>query len=386
MTDSPTTDGASTASDDLADSVGGIDAPPADSDAPILTVEDLTTQFATPAGPLRAVDGVSFTLRRGKALGIVGESGSGKSVTARSIMRLLPKANVETAGKVTMDGIDMMSLADRELREIWGPEIAMVFQDPLGSLNPVMRIGQQVGEGLRVHHGVSKKEARAASLALLQSVGIPSPEVRIDDYPHQLSGGMRQRVVIAIALSCGPKLLIADEPTTALDVTVQAQILDLLQDQQRERYMPLILITHDLGVVAGRTDEVIVMYAGRIMERAPTQVLFRDMKMPYTEALFRSIPKVEYPSHTKLAIIPGRPPNMIDPPRGCKFAERCRYAQERCYEEEPELTPAVDRDHVYRCFYPVGSEQGAEALQRNIESGRVTADGEQLTVGETATA
>jgi peptide/nickel transport system ATP-binding protein len=277
-------------------------------------------------------------------------------------------------------------LSDKELREIWGPEIAMVFQDPLGSLNPVMRIGQQVGEGLRVHHGASKKEARAASLALLQSVGIPSPDVRIDDYPHQLSGGMRQRVVIAIALSCGPKLLIADEPTTALDVTVQAQILDLLQDQQKERYMPLILITHDLGVVAGRTDEVIVMYAGRIMERAPTQVLFRDMKMPYTEALFRSIPKVEYPSHTKLAIIPGRPPNMIDPPKGCKFAERCRYAQERCYEEEPELTPAVDRDHVYRCFYPVGSEQGVDALQRNIESGRVSADGEQLTVEDAALA
>ena len=356
----------------------GGDAPPSDSDAPILTVENLRTEFATPGGPLRAVDDVSFTLRRGQALGIVGESGSGKSVTARSIMRLLPRSNVETSGAVSMNGIDMMSLSDKQLREIWGPEVAMVFQDPLGSLNPVMRIGQQVGEGLRVHHGVSKKEARAASLALLKNVGIPSPEVRIDDYPHQLSGGMRQRVVIAIALSCGPKLLIADEPTTALDVTVQAQILDLLQDQQRERYMPLILITHDLGVVAGRTDEVIVMYAGRIMERAPTQVLFRDMKMPYTEALFRSIPKVEYPSHTKLAIIPGRPPNMVDPPKGCKFAERCRYAQDRCHEEEPELTPAVDRDHVYRCFYPVGSEQGAEALQRNIESGRVSSDGEQL--------
>ncbi len=356
------------------------EAPPSDTDAPILTVENLRTEFATPAGPLRAVDGVSFTLRRGKALGIVGESGSGKSVTARSIMRLLPRSNVETSGSVTMNDIDMMALDPKELREVWGPEVAMVFQDPLGSLNPVMRIGQQVGEGLRVHHGVSKKEARAASLALLSSVGIPSPEVRIDDYPHQLSGGMRQRVVIAIALSCGPKLLIADEPTTALDVTVQAQILDLLQEQQRERYMPLILITHDLGVVAGRTDEVIVMYAGRIMERAPTQVLFRDMKMPYTEALFRSIPKVEYPSHTKLSIIPGRPPNMVDPPKGCKFAERCRYAQERCYEEEPELTPAVDRDHVYRCFYPVGSDEGAEALERNIASGRVTPEGELLTV------
>ena len=344
--------------------------------ATILEVENLVTEFATPAGPLRAVDNVSFTLRRGQALGIVGESGSGKSVTARSIMRLLPKSNVHTSGKVVMNGIDMMSLSPRELRAVWGPEVAMVFQDPLGSLNPVMRIGQQVVEGLRAHHGVSKKEARATALALLASVGIPSPEVRVDEYPHQLSGGMRQRVVIAIALACGPKLLIADEPTTALDVTVQAQILDLLQEQQKERFMPLILITHDLGVVAGRTDEVIVMYAGRIMERAPTSVLFRDMKMPYTESLFRSIPKIEYPSHTRLATIPGRPPNMVDPPKGCKFADRCRYAQERCHEEEPELTPALDRNHLYRCFYPVGTEAAAEALAINVASGRNNSAGE----------
>ncbi|MEL7155736.1 MAG: ABC transporter ATP-binding protein [Actinomycetota bacterium] len=349
---------------------------PGEQEPPVLVVENLTTEFSTPSGPLTAVDNVSFTLRRGKALGIVGESGSGKSVTARSVMRLLPKSNVRTSGSVTMDGIDMMSLSAKQLREVWGPEVAMVFQDPLGSLNPVMRIGQQVAEGLRVHHRLKKSEAEGNALELLRSVGIPSPEVRMQEYPHQLSGGMRQRIVIAIALACGPKLLIADEPTTALDVTVQAQILDLLQEQQRERFMPLILITHDLGVVAGRTDEVIVMYAGRIMERAPTSVLFRDMKMPYTESLFRSIPKIEYPSHTKLAIIPGRPPNMIDPPKGCKFAERCRYAQDRCREEEPELTPALDRDHVYRCFYPVGSSEGEEALARNVESGRLTSDGE----------
>ncbi len=351
-----------------------------DDDKPVLEVENLTTEFATPAGPLRAVDNVSFNLRRGRALGIVGESGSGKSVTARSVMRLLPKANVASSGKVTLNGIDMMSLRDADLRRVWGPEVAMVFQDPLGSLNPVMRIGTQVTEGLRYHHGVSRGEAREIALTLLHSVGIPSPEARIDEYPHQLSGGMRQRVVIAIALACGPKLLIADEPTTALDVTVQAQILDLLQDQQKERYMPLILITHDLGVVAGRTDEVIVMYAGRIMERAPTPVLFRDMKMPYTEALFRSIPKVEYPSHTRLSIIPGRPPNMVDPPQGCKFAARCRYAQERCFAEEPELTPAVDRDHVYRCFYPVGTPEAAEALERNKANGRLDEAGELVGV------
>jgi len=347
-----------------------------DPDETILEVKNLTTQFRTPAGPLVAVDDVSFSLKRGRALGLVGESGSGKSVTARSVMRLLPRSNVVTTGEVMLHGIDMMSLSDKELRRVWGPEVAMVFQDPLGSLNPVMKIGQQVAEGLRVHHGVSRREARSAALALLQSVGIPSPETRIEEYPHQLSGGMRQRVVIAIALACGPKLLIADEPTTALDVTVQAQILDLLQDQQRDRFMPLILITHDLGVVAGRTDEVIVMYAGRIMERAPTSVLFRDMKMPYTEALFRSIPKIEYQSHTRLAIIPGRPPNMVDPPVGCKFAPRCRYAQSRCFEEEPELTPAMDRDHVFRCFYPVGTPEGAAALQHNIEIGRVSAGGD----------
>ncbi|MEM7341698.1 MAG: ABC transporter ATP-binding protein [Actinomycetota bacterium] len=355
---------------------------PTRDEKPILEVRNLTTEFATPAGPLKATDNVSFTLQRGKALGIVGESGSGKSVTARSIMRLLPKSNVNSTGEVTIDGVDMMALSAKQLRDMWGPEVAMVFQDPLGSLNPVMKIGQQVSEGLRIHHGVSRREAKAASLALLKSVGIPSPETRIDEYPHQLSGGMRQRVVIAIALACGPKLLIADEPTTALDVTVQAQILDLLQDQQRERYMPLVLITHDLGVVAGRTDEVIVMYAGRIMERAPTKVLFRDMKMPYTEALFRSIPKVEYPSHTKLAIIPGRPPNMVAPPRGCKFAARCRYAQDRCREEEPELTPAVDENHVYRCFYPVGTPQAEEALAVNIASGRLTPEGELVDATE----
>ncbi|MFV0523592.1 MAG: ABC transporter ATP-binding protein [Acidimicrobiales bacterium] len=345
-------------------------------DGPVLVVENLRTEFATPRGALRAVDGVSFTLDRGKAVGVVGESGSGKSVTARSIMRLLPKSNVHSTGKVTMNGIDVMGLGPKELRELWGPEVAMVFQDPLGSLNPVMKIGNQVAEGLRVHHNVSRREARASALSLLASVGIPSPAARMDDYPHQLSGGMRQRVVIAIALACGPRLLIADEPTTALDVTVQAQILDLLQEQQRERFMPLVLITHDLGVVAGRTDEVIVMYAGRIMEKAPTSVLFREMRMPYTEALFRSIPKIELPSHTRLATIPGRPPNMIDPPKGCKFAARCRYAQPQCYEEEPELTPAVGQDHYYRCFFPVGTPEGEAALEANMSNGRLTPEGD----------
>lgn len=345
---------------------------------PMLVVENLTTQFATPAGPLTAVDNVSFSLDQGRSLGVVGESGSGKSVTARSIMRLLPKSNVMSHGSVHINGIDIMSLSDKQLREMWGPQIAMVFQDPLGSLNPVMKIGDQVAEGMRLHQNMSKSSAREVAIQLLRSVGIPSPEKRIDDYPHQLSGGMRQRVVIAIALSCNPNLLIADEPTTALDVTVQAQILDLLQDQQKGGLMPLILITHDLGVVAGRTDEVIVMYAGRIMERATTQTLFSMMRHPYTEALFRSIPKIEYPSHTKLATIPGRPPDMISPPRGCKFADRCRYARPQCFEDEPPLVPGIGPTHEFRCFFPVGTQGADDALQANIDEGRVTEDGELI--------
>jgi oligopeptide/dipeptide ABC transporter ATP-binding protein len=263
-----------------------------------------------------------------------------------------------------------MSLRPKELRAMWGPEISMVFQDPLGSLNPVMRIGDQVGEGLRVHLGMSKKEARATALMLLRDVGIPEPERRLDEYPHQLSGGMRQRIVIAIAIACGPKLLIADEPTTALDVTVQAQILDLLKRQQEDRDMSMILITHDLGVVAGRTDEIIVMYAGRVVERAPTATLFSEMRHPYTEALLRSIPKIEYASHTRLDTIPGRPPDMVHPPKGCKFAARCRYAQDRCIEEEPQLTEGESPGHVYRCFFPVGTPEGADALARNVASGK----------------
>jgi oligopeptide/dipeptide ABC transporter ATP-binding protein len=341
-----------------------------DSGDALLSVNNIRTQFATPGGALTAVDGVSFTLERGKAIGIVGESGSGKSVLSRSIMRLLPKTNVRSTGDVTFDGVDLMSLRPKELRAMWGPEISMVFQDPLGSLNPVMRIGDQVGEGLRVHLGMSKKEARATALMLLRDVGIPEPERRLDEYPHQLSGGMRQRIVIAIAIACGPKLLIADEPTTALDVTVQAQILDLLKRQQEDRDMSMILITHDLGVVAGRTDEIIVMYAGRVVERAPTATLFSEMRHPYTEALLRSIPKIEYASHTRLDTIPGRPPDMVHPPKGCKFAARCRYAQDRCIEEEPQLTEGESPGHVYRCFFPVGTPEGADALARNVASGK----------------
>ena len=370
--------------------------------SPLLEVADLRTTFHTAAGPLVAVDGVEWSLRRGARLGVVGESGSGKSVMSRSIMRLLPKSRVTSTGEVTFDGVDMMSLGRRELLEMWGPQLAMVFQDPLGSLNPVMKIGKQVGEGLRVHRDLSGRAARAAALDLLEEVGIPEPHRRIDEYPHQLSGGMRQRIVIAIALACSPRLLIADEPTTALDVTVQAQILDLLETERAERDMALVLITHDLGIVAGRTDEIIVMYAGRIVERASTKTLFRDMKMPYTEALFRSIPKVTEGSHARLEIIGGQPPTMTSLDPGCKFAPRCKYAQDLCFAEEPALidvpTPARrasgiagDGDdgepgtdaaaHTYRCFYPVGSDEAAEALERNVASGRVNEAGVVIRTG-----
>ena len=289
----------------------------------LLEVEDLSTQFFTARGTVKAVDKVSLVLDRGKTLGVVGESGSGKTVLSRSIMGLLPSRNVEVTGSVLFEGRQIAAAPNRVMQEVWGTEMAMVFQDPMTSLNPVMKIGRQITESLRYHLKMPKGQARENALALLKAVNIPEPERRLGEYPHQLSGGMRQRIVIAIALACGPKLLFADEPTTALDVTVQAQILDLLQQQQRERFMAMILVTHDLGVVAGRADEIAVMYAGQIVERAPTRTLFAEVRMPYTEGLLKSIPKLEQPSHSRLQIIGGRPPDLVNPPPGCKFAPRC---------------------------------------------------------------
>ncbi|HEY5334404.1 MAG TPA: ABC transporter ATP-binding protein, partial [Mycobacteriales bacterium] len=283
---------------------------------PLLEVEDLSIGFQTRRGLLRAVDHVSFTLDRGRTVGIVGESGSGKTVLSRAVMSLLPGSSAERSGTVRFDGRNLSELAPRELEHVWGPEISMVLQDPMTSLNPVLRVGRQITESLRKHLGQSRSEANATAVELLRSVGIPEPVKRMRDYPHQLSGGMRQRVTIAIALACDPKLLLADEPTTALDVTVQAQILDLLGAAQRERQMAMILVTHDLGVVAGRTDDIVVMYAGQVVEQAPTEALFRDVQMPYTEALLTSIPLLESPSHTRLTAIPGRPPDLVHPPKG----------------------------------------------------------------------
>jgi peptide/nickel transport system ATP-binding protein len=340
--------------------------PTGDSSARLLEVRDLKTHFLTERGRVRAVDGVTFSLERGRTLGIVGESGSGKTILSRSIMGLLPRHNVHRDGQVIYEGTDITDFGADRMRNVWGSEMAMVFQDPMTSLNPVMRVGKQITESLRFHLDMEKDEAHDTAIALLASVGIPEPAQRVREYPHQLSGGMRQRVTIAIALACGPKLLFADEPTTALDVTVQAQILNLLKRQQTERHMAMILVTHDLGVVAGRTDEIAVMYAGQIVEKAPTATLFSSMRMPYTEALLNSIPKLDQASHTKLEIIGGRPPDLINPPKGCNFAPRCKYAQPKCHDEEPPLTEAETPGHAYRCFYPVGTPEGAEALARNL--------------------
>ncbi len=338
-------------------------------DGPLLEVEDLRTHFLTPAGPVRAVDGVTFSLNRGETLGIVGESGSGKTVLSRSIMGLLPSRNVERKGAIRYQGHSISDYTQDQMRSVWGTEMGMIFQDPMTSLNPVMKIGNQITESLRYHLDMDKGEARETAIALLTSVGIPEPAQRFDEYPHQLSGGMRQRVMIAVSLACGPRLLFADEPTTALDVTVQAQILDLLAQQQKERHMAIILVTHDLGVVAGRTDHIAVMYAGKVVEKAPTSVLFSEMRMPYTEALLNSIPKLEDTSHTRLRIIGGRPPDLVHPPKGCNFAPRCPYAQPKCLEEEPPLVPAPTPGHEYACWFPVGTPEGARALESNVSAG-----------------
>ena len=343
--------------------------PSAPLEGTLLEVDEIKTHFKTPRGLVRAVDGVSFALERGRTLGVVGESGSGKTVLARSIMGLLPRKNVVREGSVRFEGKEIGDADPDQMRHIWGSQMSMVFQDPMTSLNPVTRVGRQITESLRYHLDVSRNYANELGVALLDSVGIPEPERRFREYPHQLSGGMRQRVMIAIALACGPKLLFADEPTTALDVTVQAQILDLLREQQEERFMAMILVTHDLGVVAGRADEIAVMYAGKVVEKAPTSVLFTDMKMPYTEALLQSIPKLSDKSHTKLLTIAGRPPPLVNPPRGCRFAPRCFYVQDKCREEEPPLIAGETPGHEYRCWFPVGTPEGKEALERNRKAG-----------------
>jgi len=319
----------------------------------LLEVDDLHTTFSSPRGPVRAVRGISFELRRGQTLGIVGESGSGKSVLSRSIMGLMP-TNATRTGSVRFAGNEILNASAKEMRGYWGDQMAMVFQDPMTALNPVLRVEKQITESLHEHIDMTKKQASDTALTLLESVGIPEPKRRLRMYPHEMSGGMRQRIMIAIALACGPKMLFADEPTTALDVTIQAQILDLLQAMQRDRQMAMILVTHDLGVVAGRAHDIAVMYAGRVVEQAPAKELFANVRHPYTEALLRSIPKLEMDKHTKLDAIGGRPPDLTNLPEGCKFAPRCPYAQDRCLVDDPELTPDPDDPtHLYACHFPV---------------------------------
>ncbi|HZX53859.1 MAG TPA: ABC transporter ATP-binding protein [Ilumatobacteraceae bacterium] len=335
-----------------------------DISGPLLELTDVKTYFKTNRGLVRAVDGVSFTLERGKSLGIVGESGSGKTVLSRSIMGLLPPKSAIRQGSVRFEGREIFHLTRSQMRDIWGKEMAMIFQDPMTSLNPLMKIGKQIAEPLKIHLGMDQKTAWATAERLLQDVRIPEATRRLDQYPHELSGGMRQRVMIAIALACGPTMLFADEPTTALDVTVQAQILDLLNEQRKDRNMSLILVTHDLGVVAGHTNEICVMYGGQLVERAPTKVLFSNMKMPYTEALMQSIPKIEQPSHSRLLAIGGRPPDLVNPPQGCRFAPRCMYARDKCRDEMPPLIETEVAGHFYRCWYPVGSPEYHESRAR----------------------
>ena len=319
----------------------------------LLEVKDLHVQFATEDGIVQAVDGVSFELERGKVLGIVGESGSGKSVTAMTLMGLTRGINARFGGEVLYKGIDLLEVSDRDMQHYRGNELGMIFQDPMTSLNPVYRIGDQIAEAIQAHEKVGKRGARARTIELLRQVGIPNPESRVDDFPHQFSGGMRQRAMIAIALSCNPSILIADEPTTALDVTIQAQIVELINHLKDDFDSAVIFITHDLGVIADIADEIIVMYAGRVVERGTKRDVFYDPQMPYTWGLLGSIPRLDRPRPERLHTIKGSPPSLINAPEGCKFRPRCPHAFDKCMQE-PGLENRVETPgHLDRCWLDV---------------------------------
>jgi oligopeptide transport system ATP-binding protein len=328
---------------------------------PLLQIDDLYVHFNTSDGVVQAINGASLTLNPGEIVGLVGESGSGKSVTAMSILGLVPKPPaIYPKGRILWKGTDLLTTPDRELREIRGGEISMIFQDPMTSLNPVYTIGHQISEMIRVHERISAKAAKARSIEMLDLVGMPNPAQRVDDYPHQFSGGMRQRAMIAMALSCSPELLIADEPTTALDVTIQAQILEILEKSARELNVAVLLITHDLGVVAGICDRVAVMYGGRIVEEAPVDDLFERPLMPYTWGLMRSIPQMDEVTTERLYTIPGSPPVMSRPPKGCAFAPRCEFAIEKCHTDVPEFKEYAP-NRMVRC-HRVGEPNFVEVL------------------------
>ncbi|MGD0980902.1 MAG: ABC transporter ATP-binding protein, partial [Solirubrobacteraceae bacterium] len=319
--------------------------------AAALEVKNLSTHIQLSRSVVEAVGNVDFKIDAGETLGLVGESGSGKSMTGLSLLGLLPNGGHIIEGSVKVDGVELVGLSERDLRSVRGNDVAMIFQDSQSSLNPTMAIGEQVAEPVRVHRGASKTEARDRALEVLDLVGLPQPRERMGDYPHQLSGGLRQRVMIAIALACEPKILIADEPTTALDVTIQAQILALLDDLEERLGMATLLITHDMGVVAGRTDRINVMYAGRIVETAPTDRLFTSMRHPYTQALLGSIPSLDQDRTRALYTIPGLPPDLAPPPAGCRFAARCSRATDQCRENEPPLEG--NDGHLFACWHPV---------------------------------
>jgi oligopeptide/dipeptide ABC transporter ATP-binding protein len=323
---------------------------------PLLAVDDLRVQFWTGSGTVYAVNGISFDVTAGETLGIVGESGCGKSVTALALLGLLPRAGRVMSGTARMDGRDLFKLKDRAMRRLRGRQIAMIFQDPMTSLNPVLTVGRQLREPLETHFGLSRRESTARAAELLDRVGIPSPKARISDYPHQFSGGMRQRVMIAMALACKPKLMIADEPTTALDVTIQAQILTLLRELVAEEDTALILITHDLGVVAGMCERVNVMYAGMFMETGTAEELFGRPRHPYTLGLLQSVPRLDAVRRAKLQPIEGAPRNMLRPPSACPFQPRCRYEVELSSKEVPPLIE-IEPGHKLACFNPVPAEE-----------------------------
>jgi peptide/nickel transport system ATP-binding protein len=358
--------------------------------AHLLELDGLQTEIRLRRAVVHALDGVSLTVDPGECLGIVGESGCGKTMTALSIMRLLPPGGHIVGGKVVLDGKEISSLEDSQMRHVRGNEIGMIFQDPMTSLNPTMTVGDQISETVRLHRGATTAQARQRAIEVLGLVGMPRPAERVENYPHQLSGGMRQRVMIAMALACEPKLLIADEPTTALDVTIQKQILELLDDLRKRLSMAVILVTHDLGVIAGRADRTVVMYAGKISESTSTTRLFGNPRHPYTEALFEALPEKAADNARKLYNIPGMPPDLTNPPTGCRFAARCRYVQETCRAEEPELK-GDSWEHIFRCFFPVGKEEREKRLaelsvaEKAAEGYAVTAppavaDGELLRV------
>jgi peptide/nickel transport system ATP-binding protein len=327
-------------------------------DGPVLEVEGLTCEFESATGIARVLQDINLRLEKGKTLGVVGESGSGKSMLMKSILGIAPRS-AKVTGKVTLDGVDLDSLKVGDRRKLIGRRVGIVFQNPMTSLNPCVRVGRQIEEASRYHYGLSKAEGKKLAVDLMAAMGLPDPEECYSQYPHQFSGGMKQRIMIATALACKPDVLIADEATTALDVTVQKQILDLLQTIQQDRHMSMIIVTHNLGIVAGRTDEVAVMYGGRIVEMGPTEALFRDPRHRYTEALMGAIPRTDQPAHTKLRVIPGRPPEILRPIPGCPFAPRCTAAEPRCTESTPPPTHGADARHTYACYVPVGNGAGA---------------------------